>query len=614
MSADDLLNLVDQLVYVGVFLVTLVRAVRHPRRATADAALLFGDTAAIIAASFFVGEQGIPMPAWLTVVVQVLLMALPYLLLRLVAGFADVPAAAMRLTEAGLALAVVGLLFLQPLSIALTLVYVVYFAAVEVYAVVLVWRTARRAAGVTRRRLDAVAVGSLCLGGVIVVAGLQAAAPGLKPVWDVVTPALALGSGVAYALGFATPAWLRRAWQEPELRAFLARAADLTALPDTAAIAAAIAAGTGAALGTGRAAVGLWDEAAGVLRWDANGIQSTTLPGEMTAGRAFAEQRALFAEDAGRATPERAAEYRQRRVGAVMAAPITVRDRRLGVLVAFAERAPVFAEDDLRLVELLADQAAVVLASRALMDEASRVRAEAEANRLREDFLSAAAHDLKTPLTVVVGRAQLLARRLTRAGEGAPAGALADAEAVVTEIARLRGLVLELLDASRVEQGGFVGAREEAVDLVELARATCARSTDPRHPCVVLADEAVEGVFDGARIAQMLDNLVENAVKYSPDGSPVEVRVWVEDGTARLSVSDRGIGVPAADLPHLFERFRRGTNVDDRRFAGLGLGLYICRGIAEGHGGRIWAESTVGVGTTVQVALPLRPTTAADAA
>jgi signal transduction histidine kinase len=82
------------------------------------------------------------------------------------------------------------------------------------------------------------------------------------------------------------------------------------------------------------------------------------------------------------------------------------------------------------------------------------------------------------------------------------------------------------------------------------------------------------------------------------------VRGWREDGSARLSVSDHGIGVPAADLPRLFDRFRRAANVDDRRFAGLGLGLYICRGVAEGHGGRVWAESTPGAGTTVHVALP----------
>ncbi len=103
----------------------------------------------------------------------------------------------------------------------------------------------------------------------------------------------------------------------------------------------------------------------------------------------------------------------------------------------------------------------------------------------------------------------------------------------------------------------------------------------------------------------MLENLVENALKYSETPNPVRVRVWAEGGEGRVRVQDHGIGIPAADVPHVFERFRRASNVDDRRFAGMGLGLYICRGIVEQHGGRIWVESTLGEGSRFEVSLPL---------
>ena len=103
----------------------------------------------------------------------------------------------------------------------------------------------------------------------------------------------------------------------------------------------------------------------------------------------------------------------------------------------------------------------------------------------------------------------------------------------------------------------------------------------------------------------MIENLIDNAVKYSPAGGDVRVRVWTENGEAHLTVSDEGIGIPNADLPAIFDRFQRGTNVDDRRFTGLGLGLYICRGIAEAHGGRLWALSQPGRGSTFHVVLPL---------
>ena len=117
--------------------------------------------------------------------------------------------------------------------------------------------------------------------------------------------------------------------------------------------------------------------------------------------------------------------------------------------------------------------------------------------------------------------------------------------------------------------------------------------------------ESVVGEYDRLRIRQLIENLIDNAVKYSPAGGDVRVRVWTENGEAHLTVSDEGIGIPRADLPAIFDRFQRGTNVDDRRFTGLGLGLYICRGIAEAHGGRLWALSQPGRGSTFHVVLPL---------
>jgi signal transduction histidine kinase len=106
------------------------------------------------------------------------------------------------------------------------------------------------------------------------------------------------------------------------------------------------------------------------------------------------------------------------------------------------------------------------------------------------------------------------------------------------------------------------------------------------------------------RFEQVVTNLVENALKYSPGTTPVSVRVWCEDGEARLSVQDHGIGIPHADLPLVFDRFYRARNVDDRSFAGMGLGLYIARGIVEQHGGRIWVETTPGQGSVFFVAVP----------
>jgi len=174
----------------------------------------------------------------------------------------------------------------------------------------------------------------------------------------------------------------------------------------------------------------------------------------------------------------------------------------------------------------------------------------------------------------------------------------------VRESKRLAGLVGDLLDATRLEQGRLVGEREP-VDLATLAQEVCLHDTSNAHVCQVDASAPVVGVYDRRRVEQLLQNLVENAKKYSPERTPVDVKVWQEDGEARVAVHDSGIGIPAADLPRIFERFSRASNVDDRRFHGMGLGLFICRGIVEEHGGRIWVESEVGKGSTFHVALPI---------
>jgi signal transduction histidine kinase len=173
----------------------------------------------------------------------------------------------------------------------------------------------------------------------------------------------------------------------------------------------------------------------------------------------------------------------------------------------------------------------------------------------------------------------------------------------VREAQRLSTLVTDLLDATRMEQGRLVSDRE-ATDLVALISSVVARQQGV-HPVELEVRGAVVGMYDARRVEQVVENLVENAKKYSPEATPVQVTVYQQDGEARITVRDRGIGIPAADLPRIFERFSRASNVDDRKFHGMGLGLYICRGIVEEHGGRIWAESEIGKGSTFHVALPL---------
>ncbi len=628
MSGNEQLQYLSWALYLLIFVSVAVRAIRLPTRAHLDMALFFGATTFIILLSILPQALHQAPSAWLTDATGILLMSLAYLLLRLVADFADVPARILRASEFGLAASVLAIVGLPaPIPTPVVLLLVAYFLVVVVYDTAAFVDQARRTVGVTRRRMQAIAIGSGFLGLVLLVAGLTAALPDEAPVWTELSLLAGLGSGLAYFIGFVPPTWLRRAWQEPELRAFLGRAASLPRLSTTDAIIKELERGAAASLGAPAASVGLWDPTAGVLRfrYDAptvadklpadtgtfrlrDGVWEVDPAQHPISGRAFLEQRASLANDTVRADPRNAALFRAYNTRAAMSAPITAGEERLGVLVVYAPRSPVFANSDLELIHLLADQAAVILESRRLIDEAARVRAREEATRLKDDFLSSAAHDLKTPLTSIIAQADLLKRRAEREPK-APAD-IRGIERILGEGKRLRTLVLGLLDVSRLEQGHLVGEREP-VDLLEAVREACAREDLTQGRCTVEGPHGLVGLYDPVRIQQLLENLIENAAKYSPAHSPVELRLWREERTARLSVADCGIGIPAEDLPHIFDRFHRASNVDDRRFAGMGLGLYICRGIVEQHGGQIWAESRPGGGTTFHVALPLVPTATA---
>jgi signal transduction histidine kinase len=627
MSGLQQLQYLSWALYLLIFVLVLLRALRRPTPAHFDMVLFFGAAGLIIVSSTITSVLGISQPpVWLADIRGGLLMSLAYLLLRLVGDFMHVHPLIMRAAEAGLALSVIALVVLpSPLPPLGTLLLVGYFVAVVAYDTWAFAREAGRTAGVTRRRMQAVAAGSACIGGVLFLAGLAASVESLTGTLGGISVALGLASGIFYFIGFAPPIWLRRAWQEPELRAFLSRAASLPRLPDTEAIVRELERGAAASLGAPAAAIGLWDADLARLHFlytpppaalptsvETSGAAGTFAlrdntwelePGsEALSGRVFVNQRAQLFTDVMRADPANAELYRAYDARAALAAPITAGDRKLGVLVIYAPRAPIFANSDLELVQLLADQAAVILESRALIDQAARVRAREEATRLKDDFLSSAAHDLKTPLTGLVTQAQLLQRRADR-NPTAPVDRVGLGR-LVEQSMRLKDLVTELLDVSRLEQGSLVGEREPT-DVRELVRGIVAREAARWGRVQVELRDSTWAFIDAVRVDQVITNLVENALKYSPDGGEVSLRVWRDGSQARLAVQDRGIGIPLEDQPLVFERFHRARNVDDRRFAGMGLGLYIARGIVEQHGGRIWVDSAPGVGSTFHVSLPV---------
>ena len=227
--------------------------------------------------------------------------------------------------------------------------------------------------------------------------------------------------------------------------------------------------------------------------------------------------------------------------------------------------------------------------------------------RTRDEFLASVAHELKTPLTSIKGFSQLLDRAFS-AGRADPAAIRETLARIDLAAKRMNSSVEELLELARSELGGSPDLARSLVDLLELVRAVArdVESTTSRHEIRIDApDVAIVGEWDRARIERVVQNLLSNAVKYSPDGGEVLVRVRTVGDRAVVTVSDRGIGIPPAELERIFARFYRGSNVTTH-ISGTGIGLTLVRQIVEQHGGNVSVESEPGRGSTFRVALPLR--------
>jgi signal transduction histidine kinase len=228
-----------------------------------------------------------------------------------------------------------------------------------------------------------------------------------------------------------------------------------------------------------------------------------------------------------------------------------------------------------------------------------------------------ASHELKTPLTSMSGFLQVALRRIKRRLESGPPAAdewereqrtvLDQLEVVSRQTGRLARLVNELLDVSRIETGR-IEFSFGPVDVSELAGEILGRMQLTTSQHALELESAPNGralvSADRDHLEQVLSNLIGNAIKYSPGGGPVTVAVAPEDAEVRVSVRDRGLGIPDSEIDKIFGLFYRSEERTSRDIGGMGLGLYIAREIVARHGGRIWVESRHGEGSTFHVALP----------
>jgi two-component system sensor histidine kinase KdpD len=234
----------------------------------------------------------------------------------------------------------------------------------------------------------------------------------------------------------------------------------------------------------------------------------------------------------------------------------------------------------------LADQSAMATERLRLAARAAEANAQESTQKLRTALLSSLSHDLRTPLTGIRGAAETLAASGTSLTEAVRADLLAS---IVQDVGRMTRFLANITGMARIETGEIV-ARRETIDLTALIEAAVSRVPEAFHAAVNLPGNARSVLADPALLEQVVVNLLENAIKYAPDGSAITIRSQRDSSMIAISVADEGIGINAADLPHVFDSFFRAAR-GDRIAPGTGLGLAIARAFVEAMGGTIIATS-----------------------
>ena len=295
-----------------------------------------------------------------------------------------------------------------------------------------------------------------------------------------------------------------------------------------------------------------------------------------------------------------------------MGVPLIARDRIIGAITFSSVRpSQEYTKADLYFAQELARRIASALdnvhlyrqAQAEIRERKNAEEALRESEARKDEFISMASHELKTPLTSLKGFTNLLQRRLTKQGDMQALHFLARME---EQLDKLTKLVSELLDVTKM-QTGKLEFREEPFFLNELVRETLENlqgTTETHHlQLEEVTDVQVPG--DKDRLGQVLINLLTNAIKYSPEADTVIVRVSADEHNAIVSVQDFGIGIAETHQEKIFERFYQVNDDTEKTFPGLGIGLYISSQIVRGHHGRLWVESVKGAGATFYVSLPL---------
>jgi len=625
MDATRVVQFLTDLAYFALGVAAVRAALRSRERAHFDVALLFGALGVAVALQELnlltcgssLGCVKLPLSDLLS---TVLVLIVPYALLRLVDNVDDIPSWQMWVSLViVITLTVVIVLGGTPLPAWVVAILGLYLVVGSAYAAVVFFRRARTTLGITRRRMAAVAWGCGLLAAAIVLAIAASASPDNEAVLTPLTRISALVSGLCFWAGFFPPNWLSQTWRQPELLSYLtptrlmaAPEGQLGVAIDAMAIerlCAATAATTGARRvlllreDPAHADLYIWGVPTARIAFDdalvsraLNGRGPIVVTGVTREGLPGAVASVFTSETLPRTA---------------ILAPIAGDGHNIGILAAFAEKGPIFVEDDIEVVGSFAGEAAVILRMQHYRQSVNELEALREADRLKDEFMAVVSHELRTPLTAITGYSDILLRKLS-----GPLNDRQERQVVgIREAARrLLALINDLLDVSKLEAGTLELhlSALEASSAIERAAASVRVIAANKGVSVLTraASADLPAVWaDDERLQQILSNLLMNAIKFTPEGGTIWNSADVATGPATpevvFRVQDTGLGLTPGQEARVWERFYQVESSSTRRFGGAGLGLSIVRRLTELHGGRVEAVSAgPNLGSTFAIHLP----------
>lgn len=624
MTVDELVQHLSRGVFFLLFGITAYHYYIHRDNIRRDIFLVFlalsiGNALRLIFSLFGIESQ----PPYIAVIGQLALVAQPFLTVRLLTYFRTVPQWLLTAAFVTLILNWLALIFLvfAEESInqsTLVSVFIAFnFTFFNGYAVWAFVSGAFSTAGVVSQRLRFAAAGSAFLAVVIGSAGINLIFPPLRQFTLPLLQLFSILAGISFFIGFAPPHWLRQAWQHAELRQYLQDSQRPDGSTNT--IISRLQESVTRGLGTNviDVKVALWDDAREKLVFqeaDTASQPEQTLLLSSTIEQAWEAQSPIVLLEKGVQTAEDVKLMSLHNAKSMLAVPLTTNEQSIGMLVVFLQHGSLFVDEDLALLRIFAQQAAIVLQNQRMVDQLyernedleQKVKARTEdlqrSNEELKMFAYVASHDLQEPLRTISSYLQLIESRYSDKLDSDGHEFIAFA---VDGAARMKELIQDVLMYSRVEtqaKNFTIFSAQDAVDevckLLELSI--------NEAQAIISCESLPEIKADRRLVIQLFQNLLGNAIKYRGDRKPeVHVACARENGSWHFSVKDNGIGIEPQYLEQIFVVFRRlhhrGT------YSGTGIGLAICKKSVELHGGRIWVESTPGEGSTFHFTLPVNP-------